>query len=166
MIIAIANPKGGVGKTTLSLNLAVELFDRGRTVGFIDAEEKGPSAKAVEQVEPAIVVRTATTLCDIHDVVSDLQATCSDIIVDTPGSGADELIGIGMFVDFIVIPMQPSEKDWEQAKPFLKLLKAYWMNTGGKPRAGIVFTFTRHGDVTANAFRTALQPLGIPIADS
>lgn len=166
MIIAVANPKGGVGKTTLAMNIAIELHDRGRPGGFVDAEEKGPSARVVHEMEPAIRTRIATTLGDIHDAVIELRSHCTDIIVDTPGSEAHELIGICMFVDFVIIPMQPSEKDLDQAKPFLKLLKAYWMNTAGKPDAAIVLTFTRQGDTSARGYRRALASLGIPIAET
>ena len=40
--IAVVGGKGGVGKTTMSVNLAVELARRGRAVGLVDGDIGGP----------------------------------------------------------------------------------------------------------------------------
>jgi len=73
--IAVASPKGGVGKTTISLNTAVALARRGLRVTLIDADPNGGVSAAVN----AHARRTTGTF----DVLCG-ALRLADVLVDTP----------------------------------------------------------------------------------
>jgi ATP-binding protein involved in chromosome partitioning len=54
-IIAISSGKGGVGKSTVSVNIAVALAQAGATVGMIDADIYGPNVPTMLGLEKAVV---------------------------------------------------------------------------------------------------------------
>ena len=58
--IAVSSCKGGVGKTTVAVNLAVSLAKRGLRVGLLDADVYGPSVPLLLPTEDNIVRRSTT----------------------------------------------------------------------------------------------------------
>ena len=83
-IIAVSSGKGGVGKSTVSANLAVALAKQGYKVGLLDADIFGPSMPKMFQVEDA---RPFAEHIDGRDLI---------IPVEKYGL---KLLSIGFFVD-------------------------------------------------------------------
>jgi ATP-binding protein involved in chromosome partitioning len=61
-VVAVASGKGGVGKSTVAVNLAAGLADMGASVGLFDADIYGPDVPRLVDAEEQPQVSTAETI--------------------------------------------------------------------------------------------------------
>ncbi len=124
MIFGILNQKGGVGKTTLSVNLAACLARTGARVLLIDADPQGSALDwaAARQAAPLFSV-VGFPRPTIHKEIAQIGQGYDHIIIDGPPRVTDLARSAIMASDMVVIPVQPSPYDIWAAEEVVKLIE-------------------------------------------
>ena len=115
MILVVGNVKGGVGKTTLAVNLAISLSLAGRDILLIDGDEQGTAAAFTElrSAEKGTPGYTSVTLhgAAIRTQARQLAPKYSDIVIDVGGRDTGSLRAALTVADIVLIPVKPRSFD-------------------------------------------------------
>lgn len=123
MIYGFLNQKGGVGKTTLAVNVAVQLASDGRRVLVIDADPQGSALDwSAARAEPGAVTVAAFPRDTLHREIGKLGEGYDDIVIDGPPRVTGLARSAILASDVVVIPMQPSPLDVWAAQEVIDLV--------------------------------------------
>ena len=123
--ISFANPKGGAGKTTTALLLAIELSERGAEVTVIDADpERWISQWAMLPGKPDnITIQGDVTEESIVDRIDEASRTSQFVIVDLEGTASLMVANAIGMSDLVVIPLQGSSMDAKGGAKTIRLIR-------------------------------------------
>nr|WP_176704167.1 AAA family ATPase [Pseudomonas sp.]QDK64839.1 plasmid partitioning protein ParA [Pseudomonas sp.] len=114
MIVVIGCNKGGAGKTTTTVNLAIALARRGSDVCLVDADPQRSASKWYAEREAA-GLKPAITLIEKRDNITATLKTLGEkfdhVLVDVAGRNSRELITGAVIADVIIAPHQCSQLD-------------------------------------------------------
>ena len=110
--IVFAASKGGVGKTTLAFNVAIEAAKHGTVfIADMDPQKSLETFTEIRECENPLLLKNVQS---IPRAIADLKRTglARDfLIVDTPGSFMNIIKDAVTAADCVVVPMQPSPVD-------------------------------------------------------
>jgi chromosome partitioning protein len=123
-VIVVANPKGGVGKSTLSTNVAGCLAAAGHAVMLGDVDRQ-QSARQWLALRPAAARRIAGWDVAADDIVRPPKGT-THVVLDTPaGLHGKRLEAVLKIADRLLVPLQPSLFDIQATHAFIEQLRAH-----------------------------------------
>lgn len=167
-VIAILNPKGGSGKTTLVTNLARAFQHEHATVLVVDTDRQGTvrdwRAVANDKLNMPTVVGMDRPV--IHKEIPSISHAFDYILIDGVGTLQDMLVSSIKAADLILIPVQPSGADIWAADELVDMIKARQELTNGRPKAAFVISRQKKNTILAGAVQDALASKGISVLPS
>lgn len=127
MILAVGNTKGGVGKTTIAINLAIMRATVGRDVLLVDGDEQGTATSFTElrAAQVGTVGYTAVSLqgAAVRTNIRQLGSKYDDIIIDVGGRDTGSLRAALTVVHSLLVPVQPRSFDIWAIEKMAELIK-------------------------------------------
>jgi chromosome partitioning protein len=161
--IGILNQKGGVGKTTLSVNLAAALSRRGERVLLIDGDPQGSALDwAAARSDAPLFAVVGLPKPSIHKELPIVGQGYDHILIDGPPRVTDLARSAIMASNVVIIPVQPSPYDVWAAAEVIKLIEEA-RHFKENLKAGFVINRKITNTAIGRDVREALSTYSIPV---
>lgn len=164
-IVAVANNKGGVGKSTVAVHLAAWLATQGHRVVLADCDAQASSSEWAKEALPDVPAVRLTTAEEILDRLPLLARAADYVVADGPGSNVDLSRTLMYVADLALVPCKASlleVRALDQATRFIR--HARMSRTGGRPDAVIVLSMVRKNYRLTRDMTAAAEELKFPLA--
>ena len=159
-VIVVANPKGGVGKSTLAINVAGCLARAGHRVMLGDVDRQQSSRQWLA-LRPAAARPIVGWDVAADDIVRPPKGT-THVVLDTPaGLHGKRLDAVMKIADQLLIPLQPSLFDIRATHPFVQELRAH--RRGAEVKIGLVGMRVREHTRAVEQLQSYLGTLPVPV---
>ena len=149
-IVSVINQKGGSGKTTVALHLAVAVAAAGRNTAVVDLDPQATLANWGDRRKAAVpVVRSAHANRLDYEIRQIEKAGGEALIIDTAPHSDSAAVAAALVSDLILIPCRPAYFDLEAMTSTLRLLR-----TTGKPLWGVLNAVAAFGSEAEEAAET------------
>lgn len=126
-IISFLNPKGGSGKTTVTINVSSCLAASGKRVAVVDTDPQMSLTNWNRNEKARFDVYTASSEKDVYQVRKEL-CEYDYVIIDGAGSLSVITSAAVMVSDLIIIPVTPSPLDFSASGSVVTVLEAQAYN--------------------------------------
>jgi chromosome partitioning protein len=157
--IALVAQKGGTGKTTLALSLAVAAVQRGRSVAVVDLDPQASAANWADRRVldvPAVVSAHVPRLQNVIDTAR--QNGVDLILIDTPGKSEQAALAAAKVADLVLIPCRPQIHDIETLTATKEIIDL----AGGRPAFVVLNAVPPQGRRHEEA-QAAIQDMGLTV---
>lgn len=159
-ILTLAAQKGGAGKTTLAVHLAVQAHRAGERVVLVDTDPQGSAsawAHARGDDAPLIVAATSSQLNDV--VTASRNDGMTLIIIDTPPHAAPGAAAASTLADLVLVPVRPTAFDLAASGASAKIART-------AKRAAFVLSACPSRAPEIMEARKALEGQGLPVLNT
>jgi chromosome partitioning protein len=159
-VVVVANPKGGVGKSTLSTQIAGYFASQGHATMLGDTDRQ-QSSRLWLGLRPPTVAPISTW--DIgRDRMAKPPKGITHVVLDTPaGLEGNHLTEVIRHADCLIVPLQPSIFDIFATRTFLDQLAV--LRLPNKLKIGIVGMRVDDRTIAADKLREFVQGLDVPV---
>ena len=159
-VIVVANPKGGVGKSTLATNIAGCLAAAGHQVMLGDVDRQ-QSARQWLALRPAQAPTISGWDVAADDIVRPPKGT-THVVLDTPaGLRGKRLEAVMRIADRMLIPLQPSLFDIQATHSFVQEVRQH--RRGAEIKLGLVGMRVREHTRANEQLHHYLATLPVPV---